>query len=48
MIINDLIILLFVLYVFVSYVYRLLSLVIGVVFRAVSVIGHLAVDSARY
>jgi hypothetical protein len=46
-IINDLIILLFVSYVFVSYVYCLLSLAIGVVFWVVSVIGHLAVDSAR-
>ena len=47
MIINDLMILLFVSYVFVSYVYCLLPLVIGVVFWAVSVIGQLAVDSAR-
>jgi len=43
---NYLITLLFVLYVSVSYVYCLLSLVTGVVIWAVSVIGHLAIDSA--
>ena len=44
---NDLSILLFVLYVFVSYVFRLLSFVICVVFCAVSATGHLAVDLAH-
>jgi len=44
---NDLSILLFVLYVSVSYLSCLLSFLICVVFHVVSVTGHLAVDLAH-